>query len=553
MVGAATVFPADPLAFFAAHIRPSGRPWSFAGHEYLRGIMSDPAVHRVIQKGAQLGLSTLSIGELLRWCAAGRKIGYYLSDRDFMTAFVQDRVDTIINADPDLARATLEGKAFEHVETADRSRRKSADNLRIKHLGQGSMWFMGLQKRKDVKSLDLDAYILDEVDEVDQDLAVWLGDRLLHSTFKRVIELSQPSVPDWGIAERYAASDQKVWLHRCPRCRSWHCLEDEWPDNFRVPKRGTGPELLCLKCDARLISPRVKCEWVARRPDCEISGYRLSQLYGPAMTARELQQKWAACARSRSKLENFTISILGLPFPGDRQPLSESVLKTACGDWPLGVPGYVSALAVPRGETGPLIVAGIDQGDLLHLLIGVYYRELLAVVWAEVIEDDWDLLGKRLADHGVQFFVIDALPNKSNAKKLLRSGLNGAMSYLNATAMVVKWEEQDTAQPLRVVVDDRTTAIDEMADEVAAGLTRLPSPRLDVTQLVKRHCKALVKDFDPQTGKMTYKRGVANHFGMALASLRQAKEIALQLGLGPRGPLNLETATFGSPIEPQIW
>lgn len=553
MLGAATVFPTEPLAFFAAHIRPGGRPWSLLGHEFLRAPVTDPAPHLVFQKAAQLGLSTLAIGKLIHWCVQGRKVGYYLSDRDFMTAFVQDRVDPIINADPDLARATLEGKVFDRLDGAVRARRKSADNLRIKHIGGGSAWFMGLQKRKDVKSLDLDAYILDEVDEVDQDLAVWLGDRLLHSTFKRILELSQPSVPDWGIAERYEASDQKVWLHRCPRCATWHCLEDEWPDNFRALKRAKTPELLCLKCDARLISPRTRCEWVARHPGREVSGYRLSQLYGPAMSPQELQRRWAPCARSRTKLENFTISLLGLPFPGDRQPLSESVLQGACGDWPLGVDGYRATLVVPRGESGPLVVAGIDQGDQLHLLIGVYWQELLAVVWAEVIEDDWELLGRRLTANGVDFFVIDALPNKSNAKRLLRSGLNGAMSYLNAQSLAVRWEEQDTAQPLRVVVDDRTTAIDEMADEVAAGLIKLPSPRLDITQLIKRHAKALVKDFDPVTGKMTYKRGVENHFGMALTSLRQARQIALQLGLGPRGPLNLETSTFGSPIEANLW
>ena len=63
----------------------------------------------------------------------------------------------------ELSQATLDGKTHDGVGTLDRLRRKSADNLRIKHIGPGSAWFMGLQKRKDVKSLDLDAYILDEV------------------------------------------------------------------------------------------------------------------------------------------------------------------------------------------------------------------------------------------------------------------------------------------------------------------------------------------------------------------------------------------------------
>ena len=530
--------PTDRVEFFTHHIRPSERPWSFEGHEYLRGPLQDDAPYVVFQKAAQVGASTLSIGTLLHWCLMGRKAGYYLSDRDFMTAFVQDRVDPLINADPDIAQATLDGKGGEAL--------------------AGSAWFMGLQKRKDVKSLDLDAFILDEVDEVDQSLAVWLNDRVLHSQYKRRIELSQPSVPDWGISERYAVSDQKVWMHRCPRCRSWHCLEDEWPTNFRVrPTRGksTGiPEILCLKCDARLITPKTRCEWVARHPEREISGYRISQLYGPAMNAKELHDRWQPTARSRDKLENFTISILGLPFPGDRQPLSEQVLTNACADWPLGVDPYVQALNIPRDETRPLIVSGIDQGDLLHLLIGVVHEELTAIVWAEVIADDWDLLARRLLENRVDFFVVDALPNKSNAKKLVRADqLNGAISYLNAQAFSWRFEEAETVRPIRVMVDDRTTAIDDMAFEVVGGQIMFPSPRLDATQLLKRHCKALVKDRNPQTGRDEYKRNVENHFGMALTSLRHARQLAIQLGLGPRQPIDPETSAFGGPIAAQIW
>jgi len=649
--------PADRTRFFAKHLRPSGRPWSFERHEYLRALVADDSPHVVIIKGAQVGCSTFALGCLLHWNLLGHKVGYYLSDRDFMQAFVQDRLDPLINADALLAQATLEGKDHDRGPAApggDRLRRKSADNLRIKHIGPGSAWFMGLQKRKDVKSLDLDAFILDEVDEVDQDLAVWLVDRILHSDFKRRLELSQPSVPDWGIAERYELSDQKSYQIRCARCRTWHCLEEEWPDCLAlrgalprgaglpssrgagipssrgaglpssrgaglpssrgaglpssrgagilpasrgagVPPAGRTPDdfpaghapaprrpgnpagpslagqplggpdppvrpavadakLICIRCGARIgpLVPGVRAEWVARHPGRPPSGYRISQVYGPAMTPADLAARYLAAQRSRSKLENFTISILGMPFPGDRQPLSEQVLANACGDWPLGLTAYLQRLAVPRDGMQPLRVAGVDVGDLLHVVRGVYWEEKLAVADAQILPDDWDKLARLLAE--VDFFVIDAMPYKSSAKRLLRTeGLNGALSYLNSTALTLGFEEPEHQRPIRVVKHDRTTALDEMTDAMIAGDLRLPAPRLDVTQTIKRHCKALVKDLNLQTGKMEYKRAVENHFGMALAYLVMAKDTALTLGLGPRLPLDLATMTIGGALAPTEW
>jgi hypothetical protein len=529
LLGTSLSVPASPVAFFRDHIRPDNRAWSFTGHEYLRAMIADECDHIVVQKAAQMGVSTVAIGRLIHWSLLGHKVGYYLTDRDFMAHFVQDRFDPIINSDELLAQATMEGATFEDPAAAARRRRKGADNLRLKHIGQGSAWFMGLQKRKDVKSLDLDAFILDEVDETDQDLAAWLDDRVLHSAFQRRIELSQPSVPEWGIAERYDASDQKCYLHRCPRCRTWHCLEEEWPDCL-VSHQGAA-RIVCIRCGARIRGG--KTEWVAKHADRPISGYRLSQLFGPAISDQQIATRWQAAEKSRTLRENFSISILGLPFPGDRQPLSEEVLKRSCGDWGLGLGSYLARLP---GHVRPLVLAGIDVGDLLHLVIGVLHEDRLSVVEAQILHDDWDGLADVLAP--VDFFVIDAMPYKSDAKRLCRRpGLNGALVYTSAESQSVDYEEKHAQVPVRVIKDNRTGLVDEMASEMASGFLRLPAARLDATQLLKRHCKRLVKDFNPLSGKFEYKKHTENHYGMALTHLSLARRVAEDLHLGPCDPL----------------
>lgn len=564
LLGTRSSFPANAAEFVERHIHPNGRPWSWAGHEYARALIADTSETIVVQKAAQMIVSTIAITRLLQWCTAGYKVGYYLPDRDFMGAFVQDRVDPVINADALLSQATLEGKSFEHSAADDRQRRKGADNLRIKHIGAGSAWFMGLQKLKDVKSVDLDAFIADEVDELKPEFADWMADRIMHSQFRREFWLSQPSVPDWGISERYNLTDQKVYLHTCPRCHKEHCLEDEWPEclvahvgRTNLPVNELKPDredlaaldwrIVCLHCGARLRGvPNVKARWVARHPGRAASGYRLSQLYGAFMSPARLATRWLQSKDKPSKRANFTISILGLPHPGDRQPVTDEIFSAACQDWALSLPAYRARHQADSPQ--PLLLAGIDQGDLLHVVLGGFDGEHLDVADLLVLQDDWERLALLLRD--VDCFVIDALPNKSSAKRLLRAdGLNGAMNYLNSDSWSVGYEEKDNQIPLRVVKDDRTTAIDEMADAITAGTIRFPAPKFEVVQLCKRHMKALVKDHDLRTNKMTYARAVENHFGLATTYLWMAYKLAIDLGLGPRAPLgDVSSFTTGASI-----
>jgi phage terminase large subunit GpA-like protein len=54
-------------------------------------------------------------------------------------------------------------------------------------------------------------------------------ERLAHSAYKRIIELSNPSLPDLGIDEAYHNSDQRHWTLKCPACGRWVSLEREFP------------------------------------------------------------------------------------------------------------------------------------------------------------------------------------------------------------------------------------------------------------------------------------------------------------------------------------
>ncbi len=352
----------------------------------------------MVEKAAQLGLSTLLVGEILQVCLAGHKAGYFFDTKIAMREFVQSRVDPIIDASDALVRLVTE-RPFE----ADRPRRRGkggADNVRFKQIGpRGQAYFLAANNWGDVKSRPLDAVYLDEVAEHDPEVAAFIDDRMLHSKLRLRREISQPRVPGMDIDASFQRSDMKFWHLRCPRCRRWTVLEHNFPDClFQV--RGEW-RIGCPRCHARL--DLSAGEWVAAHPDREISGYHMSQLYGPQMTADYLARKWAEAQTHAYLMANFWISILGLPYAGDSQPMPEGLMKQRCGDWGMTMTG--------RGNLPPGVAyAGIDVGDVRHLVI---YRACAdgvdRVVWLEATRS-WEAIEKRLRDHNVLFFVIDAMP-----------------------------------------------------------------------------------------------------------------------------------------------
>ena len=595
-------FPTDRTEFFRAHIRPDGHAWSFAGHEYLEAIVADTSREIVLRKAAQLGLSTWAMGVLLHDCSQGRSAGYYLSDRDFMRAFVQDKFDPLCNADEALASITMEGQASEGVAAAARARRKSADNLRIKKIGHGTAWFQGLQKLKDAKSISLDTIIKDELNELDPQFVPWLADRLLHSSYKHMISLSQCSVPEYGIDAEFLASDQKFFLLQCARCRRWCNLIEDWPDCLvehhpgpaRAGRRlsppssparkrpqggraqgegGRGGEdavgaggvrqtsdhrIVCRKCGARISIPTARAyEWVAKAPGRPVSGYALSQLYGPFCEAADVAARVAKAERSLPELNSLMVSVVGLPFAGDKQPLSDDVLSAACRDWPIGPPAVLDKAIPQAHRQRPLRLAGIDQGALLHAVasqVDEAGKRLTFDIREFRGDDKWAQLARWLLEQGITFFVIDAQPERTEVNRLLRTdGLHGAMCFFpeGANDLRVSIMEPEHARPMKAVNYRRTEAIDEMTGEMKSGNILLPSPRVEILGALKSHCKRLVKALNPQTGRNEYVKGVENHFGLALTYMHLAGRVAEMLHIGPAEPFgSAESHLVGTPLAP---
>src|SRR4029450_3608200 len=87
----------------------------------------------------------------------------------------------------------------------------------------------GMQSPVGLKSVPLDMLVFDELDEATPDAKTRARERLSHSDYKRVLELSNPSLPNYGIDEAFQRSDQRHWHIRCSDCGEWTAPDLAFP------------------------------------------------------------------------------------------------------------------------------------------------------------------------------------------------------------------------------------------------------------------------------------------------------------------------------------
>jgi hypothetical protein len=418
----------------------------------------------------------------------------------------------------------------------------------LRRIGPGSLFFRGLFSKGKVKSVDADFVVLDELDEAKETNVHFATDRLMHSDLQWVIALSQPSVPGFGISKRFEDTDQRFWHVICPACGTYNCLELNWQADINsnfipIPKakRKCWPDGAthyrgCKKCQAPL--DMSKGEWVAKFPKHVKRGYHLSQLFTsikpPEATtiASHIMALYEQKRRTQLGLENFVISVLGFPFAGGHARVTDEVLDFCEQDYGFSFSGSGTFM-------------GIDQGDVLSVIIGLISGNYFKVIYAEQTEV-WGHLAKLIERFGVHYCVIDAQPNKKSAKEFaLKHPNRVSIQYFGAHEVTKGVELYEGKIEVPKVNVDRTETLDGTVDRLEAGQIQLPSRAqcsgafLATLEDIRRHLKQLIsKNEVGQSGIMrkVYLRGggVENHYGMAL---NNAIVAAYGLGLSNPGPM----------------
>jgi len=401
----------------------TGKPIDFREHLFLYDIYNDWSPKLVCYKAAQIGFSTMAI---IKSLYAADRLGldciYTLPTANDVKDFVGGKANRIINNNPYLQTLV-----------------QDKDSVEQKRVGNNVIYYRGTWTEKAALMVTSDLNIHDEEDRSKQEVIQQYASRLQHSKYKWEWHFSNPSVEGNGVSRYWTASDQKHWFIRCGHCRTEQYLS--WPDSIDQNARA----YVCKSCGAQLSNEERRVgRWVKKYKDKEYSGYWISLLMAPWITADEIIKYYET--KSKEYFWNF---VLGLPYVGEGNTVTPDVIfRNLTG-------------AVNSQER---VVIGCDSGLIKHYVLGnseglFYYGKT----------DSWETIEGFLKKFPKSVAVIDALPDLTEPRKLREKypGRVFLVHYARDRKTMEFWRWGKNEESGNVNVDRNRTiqlVIDEFAD-----------------------------------------------------------------------------------------
>ena len=458
-----------PFHEWVQKITLDARPFTYDRHEYLIEPYQDDHPHQTEMKAAQLGLTTRAMLRALYKCryAGFRGALYLFPSRTDALDFSKSRISNLIDENP----MTI-GKWL-----------KDTDSAGLKKVWNSFLYIRGMHSKVGLKSIPVDFIVFDELDEAPQNAVDMAMERMGHSDHRLVLQLSNPTLPDYGIDKAFQETDQKYWLLKCEKCGEYTCLEDTFPDCLitiedRVIRA-------CQECEAEL-NPSIG-EWVAKHPSIQNKrGYHYSQLFSHFIDPGDILRQF----RTTNNLTDFYNLKIGNAYVEAENRLSVQEILALCGN-----EGIVSQ------DNGPCFM-GVDQGKSLHVVIGKRHPQKAGKIVHVGVYKDWEELDRLMRNFNVSRCVVDALPETRNARAFAER-LRGKV-FLNYYSEHQKghyaWNEREL-----IVSCNRTESLDASHREVMDQSIVLPK-QCGVVQDFANHLHNVAKKLEEneETGSKRY-------------------------------------------------
>lgn len=398
----------------------SGTPLDFRDHLFLFDIYSDVSPKLVCYKAAQIGFTTMALLKSI-WLAKMKRMDiiYTMPTSDDAKQLVSGKVNRMINQNPIL---------LEYV--------KDKDSVEQKAVGDSLIHYKGTWVERASISTSSDLNIHDEEDRSKQEVVQQYASRLQHSKHKYEWHFSNPSVEGNGVSRYWAKSDQKHWFIRCTGCDRQQYLS--WPESIDSDKR----VFVCKHCKKELTREERRVgKWVAKYKNKEFSGYWISLLMAPWVTADEILNYYET--KSAEYFSNF---VLGLPYVGEGNQVTPDIIYRNC---------------TSDINSQERVVIGCDSGLKKHYVLG--NKE--GIFYAGVAHD-WKVIEDLLAKYERSIAVIDALPDLTEPRRL-REKYPGRVFLCHyardrKTYQIIRWGSGpeagnvtvDRNRGLQMVIDD---------------------------------------------------------------------------------------------------
>jgi hypothetical protein len=309
-------------------------------------------------------------------------------------------------------------------------------------------------------------------------------ERMAHSQYREVMQLSNPTLPDYGIDKAFQITDQRYWLLKCGKCGKYTSLVETFPDCL-VEQKGRVIRL-CQNCRNCELNPS-NGKWVARCPSIKDKrGYHYSQLLSHFVDPADILQQF----RTTNNLTDFYNLKIGIAYVEAENRLSQQEVLALCGSD--GISG---------SDSGPCFM-GVDQGKDLHVNIGKKHPHKAGQVVHIGIYKDWDEMDMLMNRFNVSRCVVDALPETRNARAFAERFKGKVfLNYYNEHQKgQYKWNEKDLT-----VSCNRTESLDASHNEIMKGGIILPKECEIVREFAAHlHNTARKLQEDEETGSKRY-------------------------------------------------
>lgn len=425
-------------------INERGEVLEFKDRLFLYDILADISQIIVLKKCAQVGATVTFTLKAYFVAQKGKMNVIYTmpSDTD-VSEFVKTKADMIFQSN-ELLRSQF-----------------SSDTVGLKKIGDRFIYYKGTRSKTAPISTSADLLIHDEIDRSDLGIIETYRSRLSASSYKGIWYLSNPSLVGVGVDEYWKKSDMKEWFITCGDCGEVQFLK--WEDNVDEINK----IYVCKKCGKELTNDeRRKGRWIATKPGREISGYHISQMMAPWLSAKDLIYEKED--RGEDYFRNF---ILGEPYSvGEEANIRQAILDGWTGD-PI--------------DHKPFFM-GIDVGRIKHYVLGS--EEGIFKVGTCESREEIELI----IDKYNPITVMDAGPERTWAEEFKKKYPKLFLNFYHKDkdiSEMVKWggmkNNEEDRKNWGYVWTDRTRIIDKTIDEIVRGNIQFSLSRKDLETVIK--------------------------------------------------------------------
>lgn len=348
----------------------AGKPFSFSGHRYQLGILSDKSNNLVVTKPSQVGASEMIARMIIARTAIVQpyNVIYCMPTSKAVQDFAKARVSPVVEESPYLK------------EMLD----KNNDSVFMKRIGYSNLSFKGAFKDAQAISVNADCVVADEYSYCDPDVVKQFNSRLTHSKYKHLIYFSTPLLPGMGIDAEFAESRRHYRMCKCNHCNEWfwpnfleHCRipghDVDWMSVTRqqlvlLPWQTT--DLFCPNCGKTPDLSHEHREWVQQNKDSTniAAGYAISPFDVPSIIK-------PAYLAEKSVAYNRKIDWLQQNLGMAAEDSESTILRTELED-----------VLVNESGTGLGLVMGLDLGMTCHAtILAVMPDDLQVIIHTEQI------------------------------------------------------------------------------------------------------------------------------------------------------------------------